>query len=85
VSSPIRETLTSRILHGKRRTVAIVVTKYDPVIVAEIVLCQIPMQMFLLINAFHAPLEDREITFNGVSRHITARIFFGAVVDRFVL
>jgi hypothetical protein len=61
VSPPIRETLTSRILHGKRRTVAIVVTKYDPVIVAEIVLCQVPMQMFLftmLINALHAPFEN---------------------------
>jgi predicted aconitase with swiveling domain len=61
VSPPIRETLTSRILHGKRRTVAIVVTKYDPVIVAEIVICQIPMQMFLfamLINALHAAFEN---------------------------
>lgn len=61
VRPPIRETLTSRILHGKRRTVAIGVTKLDPVIVAEIKLGKVTVQVLLgamLIVAFHAALED---------------------------
>jgi len=47
VRSVIRETLASRTLNGKRRTVAITVAELDPVIVSKIVLCQITVQMFL--------------------------------------
>lgn len=45
VSPPIRETLTSRILHGKRRTVAIVETKFDSVMEAEVILGKITMKV----------------------------------------
>jgi hypothetical protein len=47
VRPPIRETLTSRILHGKRRTVAIGVAQLDPVIVAEIKLGKVTVQVLL--------------------------------------
>ena len=61
VTSPIRETLTSRILHCKRRTVAIGVAQLDPVIVAEIKLGKVTVQVLLgtmLIVALHAALKD---------------------------
>lgn len=45
MSPPIRETLTSRILHGKRRTVAIVETKFDSVMEAEVILGKITMKV----------------------------------------
>ena len=60
VSSPIRETLASYALYGKRRTFAIVDAKGDAVIISKIVFGQIPMQMLLftvLIDAAHTALE----------------------------
>jgi hypothetical protein len=38
VSPPVRETLASRVFHGKHRTLTIVEAKRDAVIIAEIVL-----------------------------------------------
>ena len=43
----MRETLTSRVLNGKRRTVAIVVTKLHAVVITEVVFGEITMQMLL--------------------------------------
>ena len=66
VSPPVREAPASGVLHGKRRTVSIVITKRNAVIVAEIVFRQIPMQVLflaMLVHAPHAALEDREIAF----------------------
>jgi len=65
----VRETLTCCTHHSKRRTVAIVVAKLNPMIVAEIIFRQIPMQMLLaamLIDAFHPAFEDRKIAFRPV-------------------
>ena len=45
------------------------------------------MQMLLcavLIDAAHAALEDREITFNRIGRYVAARIFLVGVIDGFV-
>jgi hypothetical protein len=61
VRPPIRETLTNRILHGKRRTVAIVETKFDPVIIAEVKLGKVSVKVFfatVLVNALHASFEN---------------------------
>jgi hypothetical protein len=87
VRLPVREALTGCILYGKHRTVAVVVTKLDAVIVTEIVFGEISMQMFLaamLINATHAPLEDREVALNGIGGHVTAHIFIGGMSDGFM-
>jgi hypothetical protein len=50
---------------------------------AEIELREIAMQVLLstvLIGALHAALEYREHAFNGVGVHVTANVFFLAVV-----
>jgi hypothetical protein len=60
------------------RTLYIVHTQRDPLVVAEIELSKIPLQVFLadvMIDAIDAPLQDREISFDGVSVRITAHIF----------
>ena len=56
-----------RILHSKRRTVAIIKAKRNAVIEAEIVFSQVAMQMLfatVLIDALHAAFENREIAFD---------------------
>lgn len=39
----------------------------------------------MLIDALHAPFEDREEAFNGVRSHIAARVFLIAMVDGLML
>src|SRR6185312_6328024 len=38
----------------------------------------------MLVDALHATFEDAEIAFNGIGRHIAARIFLLRVVDAFM-
>jgi hypothetical protein len=83
VSSPIRETLASRVFHGKRRTLTIIEAKRHAVIVAEIVLRQVAMQMLLfavLINAPHTALENQKVAF----RRIGVYFFAMPVADIFL-
>jgi hypothetical protein len=35
----------------------------------------------VLVNTTHPALEDTEIAFNGIGRHIAARIFLARVID----
>ena len=66
VRLPVREALACRILHGNRRTVAIVETEFDTMIVAEIKLSQVPVQMLLfavLVIAAHTAFKNREVAF----------------------
>jgi hypothetical protein len=60
VSSPIRETLASRSLNGKRRTFAIVDIERNAVVVPKIVFGQITVQVLLfamLTDTAHTALE----------------------------
>ena len=66
VRSLIREALASRTLNGKRRTFAIAIAEPNAVIVAEVIFCEVAVQMLLatmLIHAAHASLEDRKVAF----------------------
>lgn len=57
----VRETLARRTYNGARRTFPIVYAEGNAVVVAEIVLGQIPMQMLLgtvLVDAAHSALEN---------------------------
>jgi len=66
-------------------SVYIIIFFFDAVVVTEIKFSQIPMEMLfraMLINAPHPALENREITFDGVSmdsgifeRNILARLW----------
>jgi hypothetical protein len=91
MSSPIRETLASGVLYGKRRTLTIIVAERDAVIVAPIVFRQVAVQMLLftvLIDALHAALENTEVAFNSIGVNLlailVANIFFDAVLDSFM-
>ena len=56
-------------------------------IVAEIIFRQISAQVLLsavLINAFHTPLEDREITFSRVGVYVAANVLFMRMRNGFV-
>src|SRR5579872_3903845 len=88
VNPPISETLAGRALDRQRSALRVLNSKSRAVGIAEIKFVQIALQMLLpamLVDALHAALEDREITLNGVRRHVTPRIFSGRVVDAFVL
>jgi hypothetical protein len=66
VSISIRETLAARLRHGNGRTIRIVETEFDPMIVAKVILGKITMQMFfaaVLINTAHAALEIEKCAF----------------------
>lgn len=66
MSLAVRETLAARLLDGNGRTIRIVEAKLDPVIVAEVVFRQIPVQVLLaamLVDAAHTALEDAEKAF----------------------
>jgi hypothetical protein len=61
VTPPIRQTLASRILDGKRSPFPIVHAEGDAVRIPEIEFAQIAVQVLLgtvLIDAFHAALEN---------------------------
>jgi hypothetical protein len=54
------------------------------VVVAEIVLREIPVQVLLaavLVDAAHAPLEDREHALNRVAVNVAANVFADRVLD----
>lgn len=62
----------------------IVVSRPDPVGVAEIEFCQIPMQVGfgdVLIDAIDAAFQDREVPLNGVGVHVSTDVLLGAVVN----
>src|SRR3954468_4438643 len=70
-----------------RSTLSVVDTKSNAVAVPEIKFAEITVQMVLgamLIDALHAPLEDRKISFNGVSMSYPAHPFLFGMVDGFV-
>ena len=50
VRSPIRETLAVRVLNRKRRTLRIAVAERGPVVAAEIVFREIPVQMMIIFR-----------------------------------
>ena len=78
VRLPVREALAFTAFYGERRTFTI---RDVASVVAEIKLGQIPVQVLffaVLIVAAHTALEDAEIAFNGVGRHVAASIFASA-------
>jgi hypothetical protein len=84
---PIRETLADNASDGALSALAIIYANSDPVAIAEVKLCEITVQMFLgtvLIGAFRAALENREVVFNGVGRCVSTDVFASRVLDGFV-
>ena len=60
----------------------------DAVVIPEVKLCQIAVQVLfiaVLIHAFHASLEDREIAFQRVHVNRAANVLTSAVLDREVM
>src|SRR3981081_1589229 len=87
VSRPVRETLALDTLHGKHRTFPIVDPESNTVRIAEIEFGKVAMQMLLfamLVDAFHAALEDRIVAANRVRGDITPDVFLDAMVHRFM-
>ena len=81
---PIREPLSDNPHKSALGTLDVVYAKPNAVTIAEIELGKIAVQMPLaamLIDAFHAALEDAVVTFNCIGMDRTADIFIGLVVD----
>jgi hypothetical protein len=57
-----------------RRTVAVAKVKFRKIAVQMLLIA-------VLINAFHAALENTEITFDGVRVYVIANVFFSLVAD----
>jgi hypothetical protein len=63
----VRQTLARRGTNSKGHPFPVIETKGGAVIEPKIVFGKIAVQMFLgamLVNALHAPLEDRKVAFN---------------------
>ncbi len=83
----VGEPLAANAFDRGNGAIGVIEAKRNAVIVAMIIFGQVPMQMLfaaVLINALHAAFEDREIAFDCIGVHVTTRIFFDAVPDRFV-
>lgn len=82
---PIGEALAADALQGIVAAFNIANTKLSAIVVAEIELGEVAEQVLLsavLVDAFHAALEDREEAFNRVGVNAAADIFAGGVLDR---
>ena len=83
----IHKTLALAALDCATRPLTIADAKSNAVGIAEVKLAQIRLQMLfaaMLINAFHAALEDAEKSFDGVGCRLAANIFAGTMIDSFV-
>jgi hypothetical protein len=81
----IGQALAVRAFDRRQRPVNVAAPPRDPVIVSEIKFREIAVQMLLgavLIDAFHAALEDGIVAFDGVGGDLAAYIFLFAVVHR---
>src|SRR5262245_37877210 len=59
-------------------SVIIAIAKRDTMVVAKIILCQVAVQMLfaaVLVDAFHAALEDRVVALDRVRVDVAANIF----------
>jgi hypothetical protein len=78
----IGKTLSDDSLDRPFGALHVVNTEPDVIAVPEIILGKISVQMLLaamLVDAFHAALEDRIIAFNGVGVNLAANVFFTAI------
>ena len=83
-SPPIGQAFAFRALNGDLGAGRIVVAEADAVRVAKIELGQIAVQMLLaamLVDAFHAALEDRIEALDRVCVRLAANVLFGRMVD----
>lgn len=87
VKASIGQPLALGALQRQRSPLGIVDPKPRPAGVPEIEFVRIPLQVLfaaMLVNADHATLEDREISFDAVGRDIAPRIFASGVIYRLV-
>ena len=70
------------------RSFSVILSIGNPIVVAELELGNVPMQVLLgamLIDTLHAPLEDREISLDGIGMDGAATVFPGCVADEIVI
>jgi hypothetical protein len=84
VRPPIGQTFAGETTKGLAATLPIIAAVRDPVIVAKLELGNVAMQMLLgavLIDALHAPFENRERAFDRVGMNAATAIFASAVIE----
>src|SRR6202051_995213 len=82
-SRSIGQPLADSALNRAGGALNVIYAEPNAVAISEIELRQIAVQMLLLamlVDAFHAALEDRIVALNGVGRNIVADVFLGLVV-----
>src|SRR6266446_2800006 len=87
VSLPIRQPLPDNALQRSFGALYIINTEPNAIAVAEIELSKISVQVLffaMLVDAFHAALEDRIEAFNRIGVDVAANVFLLTVVDGFV-
>jgi len=91
MSRSIGEPLANSTLHGASGTLYVIYAEPDAIAISEIKFRQIAVQMLLfamLVDAFHAALEDRIVSLDGVGRDypltIVANIFIDTMLDGFM-
>ena len=83
----VRQPLASDAAHHRFHLHPVIEAQLDPVIVAVVVLGQIPMQVLfaaVLVDAAHPALEDREHALGRVGTHVAADILTGQIRDLLV-
>jgi hypothetical protein len=84
ISCFISEALAPCALHGVSGTLSVIYAKRNPVVVPKVELAQISLQMGfgdVLIDAIDAPLEDAEISLNGIGMNVATDVLAFGVVD----
>ena len=87
VSLPVGQSLSDDALNGPFGSLNVVYAQPDPIGIAEIELREIAVQMLLfavLVDAFHATLENRVVALDGVGVDVAANVFVNGVVDGFM-
>lgn len=87
MSCPVFEPLAEDAFYGPRGTLHVIYAEPDAIGIAKVELCQITVQMLLLamlVNTFHAALEDRIIAFHGIGVDDATYIFVSRMIDGLV-
>lgn len=82
-SLPISEPFADDTLNGASGTLYIIYAQPNTIATAEIKFRKIPVQVFLLamlVDAFHAPFEDRIVTLDGIGVDVAANVLVIAVL-----
>src|SRR6266852_3067713 len=87
VRRSIRQPLADDAFHGTFGALNVIYAKSDAVAISKVELCEISVQVLLfamLVDAFHAALENAVEAFNGISVDVVANTFRFTVVDSFM-